>query len=423
MLGTPIYMGPELYDRKLGVTEKVDIWALGCILTEMLSGEPPWAGSRAQQIMTSIIVQKETPPIPAGLPSALADVIGKCFSFDPVDRPAARDVVAALQAIESSSGELSRTPSSAAERIRLPAKNFAVIPPGDARQYDFYINHCQTSGGDQCKVLFDALTAAGATCWFSTQRQDMTAQGMEEGVRNSRNLLVFLSDDVMGRPFCNTEQRWAIMYECNMVGVVETDPEHGAADMAKEKARAPEDLKHLLDEIDFIDFERRDYLLSAMVKEVLRRGRNAEAIPPGDDGASPREGEPVELDLERPMATLPRGPGTEAWAHADSLLANTWIKRDRFQYLSLETVQEVDNPRLLHRYINFKSALSADAVNGNELLVFHGCAADAEMSICEGGFQRKYWKSSTGEWQRFGPGCECTLSVVAEALCIAVAEH
>eukprot|EP01045_Picozoa_sp_COSAG04_P018856 COSAG04_NODE_1779_length_5595_cov_1.888464_4_plen_1114_part_00 len=140
------------------------------------------------------------------------------------------------------------------------------------RTNDYFINHCQKSGQDQCANLHKLLTATGAKVWYDMQEQDLTAQGMEEGVSQSRNVLIFLSDDCMGRPFCNAEQRWAKQYGCNLIGVVEKDDRHGKADFGKEKERAPSDLKHLLDEVEFIDYERRDYKAKAMVDELVRRG-------------------------------------------------------------------------------------------------------------------------------------------------------
>ena len=79
--------------------------------------------------------------------------------------------------------------------------------------------------------------------------QDLTAQGMEEGVSQSRCVLMFLSDDLMGRPFCQAEQRWGKLYDRRFVGVVKKDSRHGAADFGKEKDRAPADLKHLLNDV------------------------------------------------------------------------------------------------------------------------------------------------------------------------------
>ena len=61
----------------------------------------------------------------------------------------------------------------------------------------------------------------------------------------------------VGRPFCQKEQRWAKQYGCELVGVVERDERHGKASFAKEKADAPADLKHLLDDIEFEPYMRR----------------------------------------------------------------------------------------------------------------------------------------------------------------------
>jgi hypothetical protein len=109
------------------------------------------------------------------------------------------------------------------------------------------------------------------------------------------------------------------------------------------------------------------------------------------------------------------GPGTEAWTHADSLLQNTWVKRDAHEFLKLLSVEEVDNRTLGHRYDKYKLSLrsldGSTLLDGNEQLVFHGCAADAIPSILANGFQRKFWKSAAGDWQRFGPGFYFALQV------------
>merc|ERR1711969_469032 len=68
------------------------------------------------------------------------------------------------------------------------------------------------------------------------------------------------------------EQRWAKLYKCSFVGVVEKDSRHCPADFGKEKARAPADLEHLLDEVEFIEYRRRDFEVRAMVAELMRRG-------------------------------------------------------------------------------------------------------------------------------------------------------
>jgi hypothetical protein len=154
-----------------------------------------------------------------------------------------------------------------------------IAKPLEQREFDFFINHCQASGADQCGKLALLLRARGVRVWYDMSAADLTEQGMEEGVANSRNMLVFLSDGLMSRPFCQKEQRWGIQYSCNFVGVAEHDDRHGGGKNAegvdlftREKACAPEDLKHLFDQVEFEPFQRREHLVVPMVTQLCSRG-------------------------------------------------------------------------------------------------------------------------------------------------------
>ena len=61
------------------------------------------------------------------------------------------------------------------------------------------------------------------------------------------------------------------------------------------------------------------------------------------------------------------------------------------------------------RYEAFKAGMRAGVVNGNEMLVFHGCGVDAIESIAEKGFLKSF--QNTAAWQRFGPGFYFALQV------------
>ena len=49
VLGSPLYMAPELVKKQI-YTEKVDIWALGCVTYLLLSGQTPFQSKDLQKI-------------------------------------------------------------------------------------------------------------------------------------------------------------------------------------------------------------------------------------------------------------------------------------------------------------------------------------------------------------------------------------
>ena len=51
VLGTPAYMSPEQAVRRRSVDARSDIYSLGCVLYEMLAGDPPFTGRTAQAIL------------------------------------------------------------------------------------------------------------------------------------------------------------------------------------------------------------------------------------------------------------------------------------------------------------------------------------------------------------------------------------
>ena len=85
-LGTPSYMAPEQVDaRRGGVGPAVDIYALGAILYEMLTGRPPFDGNSPLQTL-ALVVHDDAPPLSRlrpGLPHDLVTICTKCLEKSP----------------------------------------------------------------------------------------------------------------------------------------------------------------------------------------------------------------------------------------------------------------------------------------------------------------------------------------------------
>ncbi len=63
-LGTPHYMSPEQAMGEREITARSDVYALGCVLYEMLTGDPPFTGSTAQAIVARVVTENPRPMVP-----------------------------------------------------------------------------------------------------------------------------------------------------------------------------------------------------------------------------------------------------------------------------------------------------------------------------------------------------------------------
>lgn len=95
-VGTTAYMSPEQARGEL-VDARADLWSLGVLLYEMLSGEKPFGGEYDQAVFYSVL--NENPkPLPGVVPGELAKVVEKLLEKSPDDRfQSANEVLTALE--------------------------------------------------------------------------------------------------------------------------------------------------------------------------------------------------------------------------------------------------------------------------------------------------------------------------------------
>jgi len=123
IVGTPSYLAPERATGALA-TEASDIYSVGVVAYECLTGAPPFAGTAIEVAVAHR--DRPLPPLPASVPAAVARFVASLTAKDPGRRPASAAEVAA-------SAELLR------DRLRsgreAPTASF-VLPPLAAAGYD-----------------------------------------------------------------------------------------------------------------------------------------------------------------------------------------------------------------------------------------------------------------------------------------------
>jgi serine/threonine-protein kinase len=99
-IGTPAYMSPEQASGTQEVDARTDVYALGCVLYEMLAGEPPYTGPTPQAIIARALTEspRSIHPVRAGVPEAVDAVIAKAMAPVMADRySSAAEFARALQ--------------------------------------------------------------------------------------------------------------------------------------------------------------------------------------------------------------------------------------------------------------------------------------------------------------------------------------
>jgi eukaryotic-like serine/threonine-protein kinase len=132
-LGTPAYMSPEQALGDARIDRRTDIYSLGCVVYEMLAGEPPYTGPTPQAVVARRLTG---PPPPLGavrdVPEALEQATHKALARNAADRYATgRDFARALAEAAASPGATSfpRAEAQAARGrpTRLPAVAWLLV--------------------------------------------------------------------------------------------------------------------------------------------------------------------------------------------------------------------------------------------------------------------------------------------------------
>lgn len=127
VIGTPEYMAPEQAEGRSALGPATDIYALGCVLYEALSGSLPF---EADTPMGLLVARLTTPPRPIaslhdGIPPAMQQILARALERDPAARfGSVAELLAALRSVAdtpaASAAPFQAIPASTGETIALP---------------------------------------------------------------------------------------------------------------------------------------------------------------------------------------------------------------------------------------------------------------------------------------------------------------
>ncbi|XXX78535.1 protein kinase [Sorangium sp. So ce134] len=162
-LGTPGYMAPEQARGDAHVDARADVFSLGCVIWNCLTGRPPFAGDQVMAILAkaALVGPRRLSEVRPDVPAALDELVAWMLERDPDGRPRDGNEVLASAAELRAAREQARDPGESGTPSTRPARALAESAAGEPRLISVVLIHGALPG-DAAAAPAAAAPAAGA---------------------------------------------------------------------------------------------------------------------------------------------------------------------------------------------------------------------------------------------------------------------
>lgn len=234
VVGTPKYMAPEQASGDHGADQRMDIYSLGLVGYEMLTGRMPFGGQTPQELLVSRFLRRPDPVTNyrSDVPPSLAALIMHCIATEPSARLGSADeILHELDALRSGDVAIAPTPLRAERPV---GRSIAVLPfvnrsPGDENEYfsdgmtDELINALARANSLRVAARTSSFALKGTTEDVKSIGRRLEVDAILEGsVRRAGNRIRITAQLV---DVSNGFQLWSNVYDRELTDVFDIQEE------------------------------------------------------------------------------------------------------------------------------------------------------------------------------------------------------